>query len=219
MSPLRHLQGWSLLRTSLLIIAAVAVAILWRSDFSVDGVRMVLRTTARTSLALFLLAFTASAAFRLWPSTFTRWQRANRRYLGLSFAGSHAIHALAIMAYAFMDPVLFHSRIPPSTHVISGLGYVFILAMAVTSFRRTAAWLGARAWKALHLAASYYLWLSFMNSFGKRAASDPFYWPFAGLVVAALLIRIVGKTPGLAADPASDELPRARSRTPAPTLL
>ncbi len=196
MNILWHLRGWSLLRTSLLLIAAIAVTILWHSGFSVDGVRMVIRLTARTSLLLFLLAFTASAASRLWPGGWTRWQRENRRYLGLSFAGSHAMHAVAITAFALMDPAVYHARITLATYVLSGLGYVFIVAMAATSFRRAAAWIGPRAWKALHVAGSYYLWLSFMNSYVKRAPADPFYWPFVGLLAAALLIRICGKARG-----------------------
>lgn len=193
MNLLNHLRGWRLVRTSLLLIAALALAILWRGGFSVDAVRMVIRVTARTSLVLFLLAFTAAAAFRLWPSGWTRWQRANRRYLGLAFAGSHAMHAVAITAFARMDPAVYHARVKLMTYVLSGLGYVFIAAMAATSFDRTAAWLGPRAWKALHLVGGYYLWLSFMNAFVKRAPADPFYWPFVGLVVAAMLIRIAAR--------------------------
>lgn len=193
MNLLRHFQSWSLLRTSLLLIAALALAVLWSHGFSVDGVRMVIRLTARTSLVLFLLAFTAAAAFRLWPGAWTRWQRANRRYLGLAFAGSHAMHALAITAYARMSPEAYHSRVGLMTYVISGLGYVFIAAMAATSFKRTAGWIGPRAWKALHLVGSYYVWLVFLNAFVKRAPADSFYWPFLGLVVAAMLIRIAAR--------------------------
>ena len=57
---------------------------------------MVIRFTARTSLLLFCLAFSAAALARLWPNAWTRWQRRNRRYLGVTFAASHGIHAVAI---------------------------------------------------------------------------------------------------------------------------
>jgi hypothetical protein len=33
----------------------------------------------------------------LWSSAITQWLRANRRYFGLSFAVSHAWHAIAII--------------------------------------------------------------------------------------------------------------------------
>ena len=79
-------------------------------QFEVEGVRMVIRFTARTSLLLFCLAFSAAALARLWPNAWTRWQRRNRRYLGVTFAASHAIHAVAIAAFAVMDPAAMRRR-------------------------------------------------------------------------------------------------------------
>src|SRR5688572_25388522 len=78
-------------------IATAALAVVLADGGGVDGVRLAIRLTARTSLALFCLAFTAGALARLFPGPFTRWQRANRRWLGLAFASSHAVHAAAIV--------------------------------------------------------------------------------------------------------------------------
>jgi ABC-type multidrug transport system fused ATPase/permease subunit len=58
--------------------------------FEVDGVRMVIRFTARTSLLFFCLAFGAAALARIWPNAWTQWQRRNRRYLGVTFAASRS---------------------------------------------------------------------------------------------------------------------------------
>ena len=59
----------------------------------------------RADLAVvFCLAFSAAALARLWPNGWTRWQRRNRRYLGVTFAASHGLHAIAIGCYAVMDP-------------------------------------------------------------------------------------------------------------------
>jgi hypothetical protein len=65
---------------------------------------MVIRFTARTSLLFFCMAFSAAALARLWPNAWTHWQRRNRRALGVTFAASHGIHAVAIGAFAVMDP-------------------------------------------------------------------------------------------------------------------
>jgi hypothetical protein len=46
----------------------------------------------------------AAAIAQLWPNAWTRWQRRNRRYLGATFAASHALHAIAIAAFAALDP-------------------------------------------------------------------------------------------------------------------
>src|SRR6201999_4612294 len=86
-------------------------------QFEVDGVRAVIRFTARSSLMLFCLAFSAGALARLWPNAWTRWQRRNRRYLGVSFAASHAIHAVAIIAFAKMDPAGFVEATSPASYI------------------------------------------------------------------------------------------------------
>ena len=101
--------------------------------------RMVIRFTARTSLVLFCLAFSAAALARLWPNAWTRWLRRNRRYLGVSFAASHAIHAVAIAAFAVMDPAGYAAATSITSYIFGGIGYAFIIAMTATSFDRTAA--------------------------------------------------------------------------------
>src|SRR4051812_35990758 len=98
-----------------------------------------LRATARTSLVLFVMAFTAGALAELLPSQATRWQRRNRRYLGVSFAVSHFIHLGVILALASVDQALFWKLTNISTIVLAGSAYLFIAAMAATSFDHTAA--------------------------------------------------------------------------------
>src|ERR1017187_6585008 len=94
-------EGWRLFAVLAATLIALSVWIAGMRQFEVDGVRMVIRFTARTSLVLFCLAFSAGALARLWPNAWTRWQRRNRRQLGVSFAASHAIHAVAIACFAF----------------------------------------------------------------------------------------------------------------------
>eukprot|EP01035_Chromulina_nebulosa_P035093 gene35093-47158_t len=144
-------------------------------QFEVEGVRMVVRFTARSSLLLFCLAFAASSLARLWPAAGTHWLRRNRRYIGVSFAISHGIHAAAIIAFAVMAPALFMEATSPASFVFGSIGYAFIIAMTVTSFDRTAAMLGPRAWRILHTSGIYYLWVQFMISFGMRIPDMPNY--------------------------------------------
>jgi hypothetical protein len=155
-----------------------------------DGIRLVIRATARTSLVLFVLAFTASAMVDLVPSGATRWQRSNRRYLGVSFAVSHLIHLAAIVSLAAFDNALFWKLTNVGTIVLAGTAYLFIAGMAATSFDRTAAWLGPRRWRLLHLVGGWYVWISFAVAIGKRVPLDPFYWPMAALVLAAGIVRL-----------------------------
>jgi hypothetical protein len=187
-------EGWRLVGLSTAAIAAVCLAIVGWMGSDVDTVRFIVRLTARTSAVLFCLAFSAAALYALAPTSLTRWARRNRRYLGLSFAGSHTLHALAIAGYAWVDPVTFNAYMTPFMCIFGGLGYAFVAAMAATSFDRTVAALGPRAWRILHTAGSYYIWLIFLNGFGMRAMADPTYWPKVAIVLAAMAVRLYAST-------------------------
>jgi hypothetical protein len=117
---------------------------------------------------LFSAAITASALHRLWPSPFTRWQRRNRRYLG-----------------RVPRP---HREMNPLPGLIA---YALLVAMTVTSFDHTAAWIGRRAWNVLHTVGSIYLWGAFLNAFVVRARHAPGYWLPVALTVVAMVLRVV----------------------------
>ena len=189
---MRHLfEGGRLtLIITIILLTAVLVPCLLLDD-AVETARIIIRATARASLLLFLLAFAASAMVRLLLGSLTRWQRRNRRYLGLAFAVSHALHLVAIVAFARLDPVAFWQVTNTSMVVTGGLAYLFIAAMAATSFDRAPALIGARSWSLLHRVGAWYIWLSFAVAFGRRAAIDPAYWPAMLLIAAALVIRIL----------------------------
>lgn len=189
----KFISGWWLVGAATGAIALVLVLLVVALGATGDVMRLAIRITARTSLVLFGLAFCASGAYALWPGVATAWQRANRRYLGLAFAGSHLLHALAIIGYATMDPASYHAYMSVAMYVLTGVGYVFIVAMAATSFDSTARLLGPTAWRWLHVIGSYYLWLSFFNGFGRRAVADVTYWPWIGFVVMVMAIRLAGK--------------------------
>ena len=183
-------EGWSLTGLLSLTISLMAFAIAAAHQFDVDGVRAVIRATARTSLVLFCLAFSATAVHAFWPSGWTRWQRRNRRYLGVAFAASHAVHALAILSLSLVAPPLFRAAVTPPMLIFGGIGYAFILLMVATSFDRTARMLGPRAWRALHLTGATYLWLAFLNGFLSRVGADPLYWLPVALLIAIMSLRI-----------------------------
>jgi methionine sulfoxide reductase heme-binding subunit len=185
------MNGWRLTGVLSLLVSAMALYLLGVHGWDAEGIRLVIRATARTSLVLFVLAFTASAVVELLPSEAARWQRRNRRYLGVSFAVSHLIHLIAILALASIDQVLFWKLTNINTIVLAGTAYLFIAAMAATSFDRAAAWLGPRKWRLLHLLGGWYIWISFAVAVGKRVPLDRFYWPMAALVLAAGVVRLV----------------------------
>src|SRR5471032_2817272 len=60
-------EGWRLFGVLALTLLALSLWISGMLQFEADGVRMVIRFTARTSLLFFCLAFSAAALARLWP--------------------------------------------------------------------------------------------------------------------------------------------------------
>lgn len=184
-SPQRsaRLKGWPIVGWSSLVIVALVAAILAARGDSDVGLRSVIRATAFTSLLLFTGAFTASSLHQAWPSRSTRWLLQNRRYLGVSFAVSHFAHLAGIVALASTAPTF---RLQASTAILGGLAYFFVVAMTATSFDRTAAWLGPRAWRALHRTGAYYIWLIFFLTYLPRLAQAPLY----GFMVLVLLAGI-----------------------------
>jgi DMSO/TMAO reductase YedYZ heme-binding membrane subunit len=184
-------EGWRLFGVLILTLIGLSVWIAGMRQFEADGVRMVIRFTARTSLLLFCLAFSAAALARLRPNAWTRWQRRNRRYLGVSFAASHGLHALAIIAFARIDPAGFATATSAASFVFGGIGYAFIVAMTATSFDRSAAAIGPRAFRALHRTGGYYLLLQFTVSFGKRIPGMPLYALFLIPLAMVFALRMI----------------------------
>ncbi|WP_082944578.1 ferric reductase-like transmembrane domain-containing protein [Mycobacterium sp. 852013-50091_SCH5140682] len=172
-------------------IAATAVG-------GVDGANLGIRITARTSAILFLLAFTASSLYQLWPTNATKWIRRNRRYLGVGFAGSHFVHAIFIVTAVVLNEQRFETHVvdptPHGVFVLDFIAYGFIIAMTITSFDRIAKRMQYATWKRLHLTGSYVIWFTFFIAYWRRGVTyTEFYGPFLMIVLAALIIRFIAK--------------------------
>ncbi len=185
------LEGWGLFWTLTAALAAMSLAFLFAIGWDTDGFRMVIRATARTSLVLFLAAFAASAAAKLWPGALTRWLRRNRRQFGLGFAMSHFIHALAIIALWKTDPGTFWILTNPKSIVTGGTAYVFIALLAATSFDRMVKAMGPKTWGRLHWWGVWIVALSFIFTNGKRIPVSGWYALPVALVVAVIVLRVV----------------------------
>ena len=187
----KHSQGWIIVGWAAIAIAAMVAIIIAVYGSGEDAARVTIRATARTSFALFLTAFTATGLVRFWPNHLTKWVRANRRYIGVSFGISHGFHALGIAALAFITSGASIKETDMSALVGGSLAYLFIAAMVATSFDRTAAMLGQKKWQILHTTGMYYLWAVFFFSYGGRATVSIYYVPHALLLISAIALRFV----------------------------
>lgn len=156
----------------------------------VEGTRLLIRCTARASLFLFLSAFLASTAAARWPTPFTSSWLRRRRALGLGFACSHALHLGGIATFATLAPADFAAATRPAQLVAGGLAYAFIAAMAATSSDRAVAWLGSTRWRRLHTVGAWFLWASFVFTFGRRVPLSLGYLVPVAILLAAAAWRI-----------------------------
>ena len=128
-----------------------------------EGVRMLIRATARSSAILFLVPFLARPVRQLWRTDATAFLLRNRRYFGVSMAVSHLIHGIAIVWLITGFPGAY--EVNAMTLAGGGLGFVFIALMAATSSDAAVAWLGRARWQLLHRTGAWYLWFIFAFTF------------------------------------------------------
>ena len=186
-----RLEGWKITGLVSMVLAFVFIAVFTWHGPSEDGVRAVVRNSARSSVILFLLAFSASSLHWFFQKNWTAWLLRNRRYIGVSFAVSHFYHLLVLIALAVWFPHPFLDKISLISVLGGGLAYLFIAAMSATSFDQTRQWLGIKRWKQLHTIGSYYIWFIFAQSYFPRAIEEVFFVPFSAALIVVMLLRIL----------------------------
>jgi sulfoxide reductase heme-binding subunit YedZ len=183
-----QLQGWALTAWITVALAAMSALVLAAAGTGEEGVRMLIRATARSSAALFLVAFLARPLRQLWRSEATAFALRNRRYFGVSVAVSHAIHAAAIVWLSVAFPASYQAN--ALTLVFGGLGFAFLFAMAATSSDAAVRALGRARWTALHRTGAWYVWFIFAYTFPPDAGWDALHAGFVAAFVAAPFVRL-----------------------------
>lgn len=122
--------------------------------------------SVRLSVPWLYVAFAASSLAALLPGPVTGWLLRNRRYIGLSFSVGMAWQLTFILwmvtghwtyyleeAYAFSDLLV---QVP---------GYIFLIAMTLTSFRPGRAMLSPQQWRMLHKGGICFLWATVWSTY------------------------------------------------------
>jgi methionine sulfoxide reductase heme-binding subunit len=184
-------SGWSVTGwIAAALVAASAIHFLVLGS-EVEAVRAWIRATARSSLALFLLAFCARPLRQLWRAPASAWLLANRRYVAVGFAVSHALHGIGITWFAVAWPEIYHAD--PVTIVAGGLTYFVIAAMTATSNDRAVARLGRARWQRLHRIGSWTIWTVFFFTFGGQAAHSPLHAVLTGTLLLGAALRLAAR--------------------------
>ncbi|MCU0123149.1 ferric reductase-like transmembrane domain-containing protein [Pseudomonas vlassakiae] len=201
MKPLTLPSGWKLFTALAGLTVFMTAVVLLSYPPGADGLRSAIRATARSSFALFLLAFLASSMVTLLPGNGSRWLLRERRYVGLAFAFSHTVHGLLIYRYAQQFPELFWAGRTVTSSLPGSIGYVFLLLLTLTSFKAPMRLLGGRTWKTLHSTGMWVLAGVFCLSFYKRIPMGGGYSLAFALMFSAIALKLTAKlAPRRAAD-------------------
>ena len=155
-----------------------------------ETISILIRSTARFSFVLFMLAFSASSLYYFFKNSFTKWLLSNRRYIGVSFAISHYLHLFALFLMTFYISFnVFEDRGLFAT--IGGfIGYSFITIMTITSFDKTRNLLSKKNWKLVHTIGSYFLWIIFAKSYLLEMTNNTLATFFSIILIVVFALRI-----------------------------
>ncbi|WP_262694308.1 ferric reductase-like transmembrane domain-containing protein [Kordiimonas aquimaris] len=143
---------------AIILFTFLGVAYSMKMD-AIETLPYVMRPTAWLAFALFITAFTASSIRILYDMPYSRWAMRNRRYIGISFALVHFVHAGIVLSnLVFTEATRTAGELSGG-----GLAYLFLFLMAVTSNNASVRKMGAKNWKRLHKIGSYYIWLIFIG--------------------------------------------------------
>lgn len=170
----KHCNGWLLLYWVMGINAVAVLAYTPTQDLSTpQGILEMIQMSVRLSVPFLYLAFVASSLYRLWPTTFSRWLRKNRRYIGLSFAAVMGWQLVFIVMlwighwdYYWQEVYKFASLATEAP------AYVVLYAMTITSFMPVRRKMNAKVWRVLHWVGIYLLWYGLTATYYAELAND-----------------------------------------------
>jgi sulfoxide reductase heme-binding subunit YedZ len=156
----KALNGWRLFALIAIPICLVIGTAMLKVDLgSAEEISSLIQLSVRCSVPWLYLAFAASSLQLLFPNTFTRWLMRNRRIIGLCFAGGMAWQLLFIVWMVtgfyryYADEVYLFGDI-----IVQIPGYLFLIAMTLTSFMPVRRRLSSKQWRTLHTTGAYFLW-------------------------------------------------------------
>ncbi|MCP3725265.1 hypothetical protein M3I53_19420 [Paraburkholderia sp. CNPSo 3272] len=190
------MTGWNLFGVLTVIVTLFALTAFAIAPNEVESLQYAIRATARTSFILFLTVFLATSFARLVPSALTRALVRERRYIGLSFAASQFLHAVALIIYIRTAPDSFWVGRTPATNIPGSIGYLMILLLTVTSFAMPARLVGPANWRRLHLAGVWIFAVIFAASFLTRVHQHAGYLVPGMIMVVAMLLRMAERFEG-----------------------
>jgi hypothetical protein len=156
----KRVNGWNLFWLITAPISLVMVLAMLRADLaSAEGISSLIQLSVRCAVPLVFVIFAASSLQVVFSGSFSRWLLRNRKFLGLCFAATMAWQAVFIVWLTTIHKDYYVNEVYVLSDVIEGLiGYTFLVAMVLTSFKFGRSRLSPRQWRLLHKGGIYWLW-------------------------------------------------------------
>jgi DMSO/TMAO reductase YedYZ heme-binding membrane subunit len=156
----KAINKWRLFWLVSIPMSIVMVIAMMGADMSTGaGVSTMIGFSVRWAVPFIFLVVAISSVQILFPGPFPMWLLRNRKYIGMCFAVAMAWQGLFIFImsnffreYYFADVYFFRDELEGS------IGYIFLPAMVVTSFKFGRKHLSSKQWKLLHKSGIYFLW-------------------------------------------------------------
>lgn len=154
------INGWKLFWLISAPISLLIFQAAMRIDLSAaDAVSSMIQLAVRCAVPWVFVAFAASSMQVMFPGTFSRWLLRNRSMFGLSFAVAMSWQLLFILWLVGIHTEYYVDEVYVLSDVVEGVvGYAFLIAMTLTSFKFGRRLLSQRQWKLLHTSGIYWIW-------------------------------------------------------------
>jgi len=156
----KNINQWRLFWLISLPISLVMIAGMLRvAEWTAPAVSSLIQLSVRFAIPWLLIAFASSSLQLLFPSAFTRWLMRNRKIFGLCFAAAMAWQAFFILWLVIGYTEYYVEEVYVLRDAIEGVvGYTFLAAMTITSFKFGRELISPRSWRWLHKGGIYFLW-------------------------------------------------------------
>jgi len=155
------INSWRLFWLITTPISLLMVLAMTRADLSsAAGVSSMIQLAARSAVPWLFLAFAASSLTVVFPGAFSRWLLRNRKIIGLCFASAMAWQLFFILWLVGIHTDYYVNDVYVLSDVVEGvIGYAFLIAMVLTSFKFGRSRLTPKQWKLLHTGGIYWFWI------------------------------------------------------------
>jgi len=193
----RWINKWNLFFLISIPISAFMLIPLLSFDSITGGeISEMISFSVRWAVPFIYLVIAISSLQILFPNIFTRWLMVNRKYIGLIFAVAMAWQGLFIFIMSYFYHDYYFSEVYYFRDEIEGsIGYIFLMAMVLTSFKFGSKMVSSSQWRIIHKTGVYFLWAYpfsvywwSISYYGNPPMIDYiFYW----LGYLAFLVRII----------------------------